>query len=370
MPTSSTSRRYRRRNLFALSVVFLVMLVWRNEKARSGSGGIGADPLRSCGTTTAINETCIRILQGFRSAKVGLGHQISELVFSMHLASLHGATVLLERFDETESEHGEILAFLNDLLGLDAIWHTTQIDTSALQTQLISNTSSDPFQCGVQYQGDFMTCPGLHDMPGQSGNCFLLPVQRLSFSRYAPCLRRIAQKGTWSSRRPGLLSAHDFNVVWHVRVGDLELHKPNDGYYQNISRLLQPTFLTVNGPKHFVLGRWEVLETTARKAYEDFFAELLGAPTFLSADIEESFLYFLHADMTIGSGSSFPRVAPLFSPSALPVNVAPTHGWNHLAEYFPDGIDIDIKNAYVTPTPAVIQKIKDKNKGHKLHDAR
>lgn len=325
------------------------------------------DPLLSCGTTLQINAPCVRVLEGFRSPRVGLGHQISELVFSLQLASLYDAAVLFSPFKDDVSEHGDTLTFLNDLLGLKVIWRNSNYDTSALRVQLISNSSSDPYECDVIYKGTFMTCPGTLDWPGQSGNCFLLPAQRSSFNRFAPCLRELAMSsGTWTHKRPTLLSTNSFNVVWHVRLGDLELHKPDDGYYENISRLLQPTFLAVNGPRHFVIGKWDVLEIVDLQAYETHFRELLGKITFLNVELDESFIYMLHADMVIGSGSSLPRVASLFSSSVLPVNMVPTHGWNHYAEYYSDGIDIELENDYITPTPAILKKIQEKSKGNKL----
>ena len=63
-------------------------------------------------------------------------------------------------------------------------------------------------------------------------------------------------------------------------------------------------------------------------------------PTFelLSADVEETFLYMMHADILVGSGSELPITAALFSSRTLYFNVEPKHGWNYLAEYVPGAV--------------------------------
>ena len=327
-----------------------------------------AELISRCGCKLNIDPTCTRVLEFERAPKGGVGHQLSELVFALQLASFQNAALKMKPFDDVIStDSGDSYRFLNSLLGLDFLWRNSQFDTSQLRRVPFSFSGSDPGQCDLIFHGRYGDCKG-----GGKMGCFNSPVQRLAFSRFAPCLQDISKSGTWAKRRPKELSSEEFNVVWHVRLGDIgnpdvELHKPGDGYYENISTLLAPTFKAAKQVKHYVLSTWSMLEDSASERYETMFTYLLDSPIFLNVDVEDAFLYFLHADVLVGSGSSFPTVAPLFSSSVVPVNIAPKHGWNHFAEYIPYGIDLELDSSFVTPTPAIIHRLQSAGKCHKLH---
>ncbi|EEH50923.1 uncharacterized protein MICPUCDRAFT_54854 [Micromonas pusilla CCMP1545] len=333
------------------------------------------DPLSRCGgVKLARDQKCTRLLHFQRAKEGGVGHQLSELVFGLQLASLYNASLKMKPFDDIKSkDSGDSYRFLNNMLGLNRLWVNDDYDTSNLRSTLISKPEHIPSECGVIFESrwneSYGECPG--GLNGEAINCFLSPVHRLAFSKFAPCLQDVAKSGTWLKNKPIGLATNSLNVVWHVRLGDLtnqsvELHRPGDEYYENIASLMAPTFNAAVGVKHFIIGTWWMLSESHRDEYKKMFRGIIEKPIFLDISVEETFLYFMHADILIGSGSSFVSVAPLFSSTVVPVNVVPKHGWNHFAEYYLDGIDLEVNSMFVTPLPMILKLLIAKNKTDKL----
>lgn len=46
----------------------------------------------------------------------------------------------------------------------------------------------------------------------------------------------------------------------------------------------------------------------------------------------------MHSDILVGSGSTLPMIAALFSDKTLYVNVKPKTGWNFLNDFISDGL--------------------------------
>ena len=214
--------------------------------------------------------------------------------------------------------------------------------------------------CNVKLSGSFRECPGNVD-------CFISPSTALSFHRFAPCFRKLAEEeGTWINRRPVQLTDQNIvHVVWHVRVGDIEPHKPGDGYYKRLIESLEPLLQDASSSKHYVLADWEHIDEEKLTEFKRDFWQLDAE--FLSLSIEDAFLYFLHADILIGGGSSFPRVATLFSTNLTYVNSRPYHGWGFLAEFDDEGVRIDSGGTIVTPLHELRRQMAKKGKVHKFH---
>ena len=73
-----------------------------------------------------------------------------------------------------------------------------------------------------------------------------------------------------------------------------------------------------------------------RKDYETFISRIVPNSIFADLSTEATFLYMMHADLLIGSGSSMPSVAALFSNKVVYINSEPTKagqkGWGFLGE--------------------------------------
>ena len=278
---------------------------------------------------------CPRILHIERTRLAGLGHQISEMLVALRLSSQLNLTPHLTKFDFVESNHGENYSVINDLFGLHAISNKSGVMFSLLEQVTLG--SLKPADCGVLVVGDMSTCRTI--------NCFHSPSTSLLFNDAPKWFRQVAvDEGNWLHRDP-FLSTDTFNVVWHVRVGDVHLHRPGDSFYENILTELEELFNDFKHVVHFFLGAWHRLSDREYEEYELFFKNLTSNASLVWSNTEDSLLSMMHADMLIGSGSSLPLVAKLFSEKPIYVNTEskkPGHdGWGFLGDYFMNGITSD-----------------------------
>ena len=78
---------------------------------------------------------------------------------------------------------------------------------------------------------------------------------------------------------------------------------------------------------------------------------------FLELEVEDTMLHFMHSDILIGSGSSLPVVAALFSDVTLYVNVMPKTGWNYFCEFIFDGLIADENGIVLNHVLEIQQKV-------------
>lgn len=280
---------------------------------------------------------CLRVLHVHRSKEAGLGHQIAEFLFALKLGERLDLTPLWERFEPETSKHGENYFFLNDLVGLQHLNKVQgDIDISGLRTVSIENiTHAD---CGVIMRGSYASC--------SVANCFQSPATSLAFNDAAPILQKLsAQHGNWISRNPFVDADAVFHVVWHIRLGDEFLHRPGDVFYANVLSGFRDFFHDFYHVQHTFVGAWNTLSAPELKEYESFLSSQIPRCKFLSLTAEDSLLHMMHADLLIGSGSSMPSVAALFSNKVVYVNSEPRKagqkGWGFLNEYFTEGLTAD-----------------------------
>jgi len=299
-----------------------------------------------------FNRRCVRVLDCLRSKNAGLGHQIAELIFSLTLSVFHDATFVYESFPLAKNDHNVSLAFVDELFGLKHVFSSKwskDLELKSLRPLSIQTSQRDV--CNVRFQGTYRDCPG--------GVCFFSESMSHTFDRFAPCLRELSLvHGTWSSRKPKSMDSTSLNVVWHFRLGDLESHMPDDPFFRQLSSTLAPVFESAVCVRHYFVANWNIISEQRRVTYQDALQSQFKYTSFVAVDLEQTLLYFLHADIMIGSGSSLPRVAGLFSSIPLIVNIRPFHGWNHKAEYFSDGIDADNGGRVRTPIEDVFHKLR------------
>ena len=131
-----------------------------------------ADILSRCGCKLDFDPKCTRVLEFERAPKGGVGHQLSELVFALQLASFQNAALKMKPFDDVIStDSGDSYRFLNSLLGLDFLWRNSQVNTSQLRRVPFSFSDSDPGQCDLIFHGRYRDCKG-----GGKMGCFNSPL--------------------------------------------------------------------------------------------------------------------------------------------------------------------------------------------------
>jgi hypothetical protein len=103
------------------------------------------------------------------------------------------------------------------------------------------------------------------------------------------------------------------NVHWHVRTGDIELHK-DTSYYDTLLRNL----LTVLSAKKSDIGKRIRIAFESQKSVP-FLTKLIPAAKFhVGRDIVDAVCGFLTSDIFVSSGSSF-AVLLAFAPRNRPV---------------------------------------------------
>ena len=153
------------------------------------------------------------------------------------------------------------------------------------------------------------------------------------------CFRCMAQKNgrirETIEERPENFTG-PIQIVWHVRVGDIVLHSPHDPFFENVWDTLSQALGQHVTAKHSVY--WGPSGGEIQKDFEKKLTALLGNVEFFSVSAGDAILAMMNADILIGSGSSFPLVAMLFSRGPLFLNHEPKRGNAFGAEYTRDSV--------------------------------
>ena len=289
----------------------------------------------SCQRIFTSRDGCVRVLKMRREVKAGLGHQITELLTALRFGMLLELTPAFHLFEPIQSNHGENYTAMNELLGLSTLLFDTNTDMSTLREVDISIVK--PEDCGIIVRANMNSCKRV--------NCFHSPSTALMFQSHARCMRFIAlEHGNWIKANP-FENQTTFNVVWHVRVGDIQLHQPGDEFYTNILVAIQDILDDFDDVVHTFIGAWHRLNSDEIRSYADFFARKFTRHVMANLTTIDSLLHMMHADLLIGSGSSLPLVATLFADFPVYINTEsrkPGHnGWGFLGDYFMEGLTAD-----------------------------
>jgi len=310
------------------------------------------------------DKQCLRLLEVKREERAGLGHQVTEILFSLRLGSHLRLTPYIIPFESVKSNHGEDYTSMNDLLGLHALSNKEILKEYANYSLLREVVIKDvlPGDCGIVVKADANSC---HQV-----NCFHSPTMSLLFQHLAPCMRHVADEyGSWSRRNP-FPSSDTFNVVWHVRVGDIELHRPGDHFYTNVYAGIREALEQFSQVEHTFFGAWHHLSEEELNEYNSFFLDTFPNAALANATTEETLLHMMHCDLLVGSGSSLPLVAVLFSQKPLYINSESQkpghHGWGFLPDYFNDGLTADLSGTIQQHPSEVRATFSRKNLASKL----
>jgi hypothetical protein len=289
----------------------------------------------SCQDIFALRDGCKRYLKMDREVKAGLGHQITELLTGLRFGVLLRLTPVFTPFEPIQSNHGENYTAINEVLGVSTLMFDANNDKSTLREVDISIVK--PEDCGIIVRANMNSCKRV--------NCFHSPSTTLMFQSSARCMRFIAlEHGNWNKANP-FANQPTFNVVWHVRVGDIQLHPPGDEFYTNILHEIQDILDDFDEVVHTFIGAWHRLDSDEYRNYTDFFATEFTHSIMANLTTIDSLLHMMHADLLIGSGSSLPLVATLFSAFPVYINTEsrkPGHtGWGFLGDYFMEGLTAD-----------------------------
>lgn len=304
------------------------------------------------------NHSCSRYMTNKINVAAGFGHKFSEFLFGLWTAKKHRLSYVYEPFGSSGLHKDDYSAF-DSMLGLSEAFATLggaskhAIDSLMKQNRLVSASIFDKdiqTACDrVVLSGGFSYCRS-----SASNNCFVAPENEFLFERTKNCLRssvklfgHVFEKCIFTP----LNSASDpttpmpVNIVWHIRLGDMELHMVGDPFYERVMIALRAITMGYR-PRLIFVGASEGIP----RDYMDFVSNLAVETwqgTNVSLDIQspaydftDSMVAMMQADILIGSGSSLPAIASLLSGTPMFFNHPMKHGFNYGAEMTADNIDL------------------------------
>lgn len=322
-----------------------------------------------------MNSQCPRVLS-YSLTPAGLGHQFTEFLFGLRKARMYGLAYIFEPF-AGNSYHKDDYAIVNDIVGLPALFLTlggAQRD-AVEEARRASRESWQELKPAPTINRSTITCDSYFVMDGFGhcqGDCFKSPESAHLFQDVAQCLRTASTQLGSAFRRcifaehaetHALISNKSLSwlptnvaiVVWHIRLGDITLHSPDDEFYRSvlqqlriITRSYKVTILlvgkgSVGGDGTSMVGSSYVdrIRENAANTWSDCgpseAIEVL-APRY---NFRDAFLAMMQADILVGSGSSLPAVASLVSGIPLFFNHVAKHGYNFGAEMTTDSVDME-----------------------------
>jgi hypothetical protein len=276
------------------------------------------------------------------------------VLFGIQFAYDIGATFVLDLPSlEYGGDHGSY-TWANSMLGISIGEHTLAEITQQynLTTHLLCPTSNavstsagSLLQCNMLYRVESASCCDyMHSTHQQvperrvKYNCFrfecnrgLLEVYRpLMMAKYASAQQHAKQ----SSSTTSVYQQTEYNVAIHIRTGDIQLHMGDLHLFANMIQSTVHTYLS-HMPVHiYYIGQFgsvsDNTNTTTESPTADwsFLNNLHVNTSFYNPDEQTALHHFIHADMTITTGSAFPYVAMAVSDKPVFITAIPKEGIN------------------------------------------
>jgi len=275
-----------------------------------------------------INSDCPRFAGISTSSRVGNGHFFGDFVFSLRLAIILNATLLYqpETFfqGEMHGSHAWMVAFLNLLEGehkysdVETKYMPTLLRVRSLkETTLLAKSKLS--HCNTLFWGSDGIC---------DGSCF--KDTGLHFDAVKWIFRAKFMRSRYVPKSELLYHVTDYNIAWHIRVGDIELHKSDETFFQSILSQILPAlqFLKSGTIRHYVFADCEVCPPPGYYFLED----LLSHPVHVAnMDAEDTMYHFVNADMVVETGSSFTTIAHTVATKPVFIFTCPKESTNSSA---------------------------------------
>jgi hypothetical protein len=124
----------------------------------------------------------------------------------------------------------------------------------------------------------------------------------------------------------------EYNVAVHIRTGDVKLHIGNADYFRNMIQSTVHTHLSHMPVHMYYIGQFGGVSDNTNTMTESptadwsFLNTLHTNTSFYNPDEKTALHHFIHADMTIITGSSFPYIAIAVSDKPIYVTAIPKTG--------------------------------------------
>jgi len=299
-----------------------------------------------------INSVCPRFAYvPLAGSSAGSGHNFGDIIFGINLALVLKATFVLQNISGASILHGRMLDFSS--FGIDLGEHRLHdvhlmySDLQTIQAKSWKDAIRLPPVCrSVIYVKDNECFPVLPEKQHHNW-CFhslenaydnVKWIMRLKFQQKMNSLLHVKKQLHFS---PG------YNVAWHIRIGDINLHANDESFFLRIHDHINSATQHLNVPVYNnVILSGDMLP-------KDFmFLRTLKNFKFLKGlTIDESIMHFAHADLLVESGSSFPMIAHVISSRPI-VLFTCVHGLYCKNKVYPVSDAIVIGDNYSLPVSA------------------
>jgi hypothetical protein len=272
-----------------------------------------------------------------------------QVLFGMQFAYDIGATFVLDvPLLEYGGDHGSY-TWANDMLGISIGEHTLANITQQynLTTHLLcptSNAIAVEAQCNVLYRVESSSCCDyMHSTYQQRPerrvqyNCFTFECNRGLIEVFRPLMMAkyasAQQHAEHSTSTTSIYQPTEYNVAIHIRTGDIQLHKGDIQFFTNMIQSTINEYLS-HMPVHiYYIGQFGLIDNTntmteSPTADWSFLNTLHVNTSFYNPDEQTALHHFIHADMTIITGSAFPYLAMAVSDKPVYVTAIPKEGVN------------------------------------------
>lgn len=311
--------------------------------ARPAARPLESGFLSSCHHLRSVDLPCPRFLSYAINRSAGLGHKVTEVLFSWRMSKALNATFAFDFSPFSNSVHHSY-DWAVSYLGLTE----GEVVSRSAVLQLFNLTVVN--LCPYHAPPSHPECHVLFHVPSFdccSTNCFLTMAGL--FEEEKQCVRakhRFANSRTFA-KRP-FLNPESISVVWHVRAGDIVLHARDKKFFSEVWNTLSLALAQLPVHNYFCVENM----TAAHQTFPFLWA--FPNASVVSPSVIEAMMLFHGTDVLIGSGSSFPQIAALSSEQMLFLNHEPKHQYHGL-EYMSDTPYLH-RNGTITLAPQELRK--------------
>jgi hypothetical protein len=254
-----------------------------------------------------------------------------QVLIGLQVAYEMNATFVLDSTAlQSEGDHGTYPWF-DEMTGISHHEYTLERAIAEYNPRIIdvcptsaASTSTAMQQCNLLFNiTSYECCSYLHSVIEHhtKHDCFTFECHKGLFSTFRPLMLqkyKYAQLNTslntLACKSSLVFNTAEYNVAVHIRTGDVKLHVGNVDYFINMIQSTVRTHLS-HMPVHiYYIGQFGVSDNThamTESPTEDWsFLNTLHVNTsFYNPDEQTALHHFIHADMTIITGSSFPYIA-------------------------------------------------------------
>ena len=254
---------------------------------------------------------CTRYLVGEEAGfGAGLGHRFGAVVFAAALADEFGFTLVISDEIWNAGSIHDSYRHIKDMMGLSKVLSLSDV-VRVPGLKMLSVSSREDFlqkyalefkdQCNILVKTNLANSESCRSLDGTHNTwCFV------SWPGAYQRARHLLQNRNPSARQQPLFANYSSLIVaWHLRCGDITLHKDDSLFFENINSIFNASPVDV---QHFFFSK-------RCDGQFDFLRKIYPSAVFVDTDLGSTIQHLQAADVLIHTGSSLAAAAAVSAPS-------------------------------------------------------